>query len=86
MAGEAELFTAVKEGDAAKVEALLEAGADVGVMEWDSDRMLSPLFYALDAGNVEVARILLEAGALEHPCWDPPGYMVHRHTALGHNA
>ncbi len=83
---EAELFTAVKAGDAAGVEALLEAGADVGIKEAYFKEERSPLYYALEANDLEIARLLIEAGALEHFYWDVPDAMgVFYRTALGRN-
>lgn len=55
------LVDAVKAGDAARVRALVDAGADVNAAEPDG---ATPLHWAAYAGDVEATRLLLDAGAV----------------------
>ena len=61
VAADAPLVDAVRAGDAARVRALVEAGADVNQAEADGS---TPLHWAAYAGDVETARLLLKAGAV----------------------
>jgi hypothetical protein len=65
-----ELLAAARRGDAARVAALIRAGADVNAA---TAAGAPPLLEAVARGRVEVARLLLEAGA------DPDA----RHRELG---
>ena len=57
---EEKLFDAVKSGDLAEVERLLNAGADIEARDrWGN----TPLHYACINGHTEVARMLLDHGA-----------------------
>ena len=58
-AGE-DLLAAVRKGDAARVKALLEQGADVNTK---SPYGATGLFFAADRGNMEIMKILLDHGA-----------------------
>ena len=55
------LVAAVKAGDAARMRALIDAGADVNAAEPDG---ATPLHWAAYGADVEAARLLLEAGAV----------------------
>lgn len=55
------LHVAAGRGDAARVRALLAAGADPAAL--DSAIGASPLHHAAQSGSVDVVRLLLEAGA-----------------------
>src|ERR1700723_2397146 len=57
---EMQLTDAVKKGDAAAVKALLAKKADVNAAAADSS---TPLDWAVDANNLEIANLLLGAGA-----------------------
>ena len=50
----------VRDGDAAMLEALLDAGADFSALDSDGH---SPLFQAVSNGDAEVVRLMIEAGA-----------------------
>ena len=80
---EAALFTAVKAGDPEAVKALLQTGAPVGVLEEDAGASLSLLFLAVVRDDVAVARLLLQAGALDHPYAFLEGPTGTYQTALG---
>jgi ankyrin repeat protein len=55
-----QLQDAARKGDAAAVRSLLDAGVDVNTkFRYDA----TALFYACDAGNVEVVKVLLDKGA-----------------------
>lgn len=54
------LFDAVMAGDAARVEALLDAGEDPNPL---GDRGRTPLMMAAEAGNERIVRALLASGA-----------------------
>lgn len=56
----AELIVAARKSDAAAVKALLAKGADANAK---TEYGATPLFFACDRGSVEVARLLVEAGA-----------------------
>ena len=56
----AALIVAARKSDAAAVKALLAKGADANAK---TEYGATPLFFACDRGNVEVARLLVEAGA-----------------------
>ncbi len=58
------LVQAVKDGDLAEVQALLEGGADTEVKARDSDP--TALCWAAELGHVEIARVLLDQGADVH--------------------
>ena len=55
------LVDAVKAGDAARMRAIIDAGADVNAAEPDG---ATPLHWAAYGADVEAARLLLEAGAV----------------------
>lgn len=55
----AALFKACMKGDASQVHALLEAGADANA----ADNGISVLMFAVNAGNVEIVKRLVLAGA-----------------------
>jgi ankyrin repeat protein len=57
-----QLLEAVERGDMAEVRRLIDAGADVNFRDWDEGG-LCPLDFAADNGNVEMLRLLLDAGA-----------------------
>lgn len=61
MSRAAELHEAAEQGNAARVEELLEGSADVDATHGPAGR--SPLFPAVRGGHVAVMRVLLEAGA-----------------------
>jgi hypothetical protein len=46
---------------------MLQAGAEAGILEDQPMGRISPLFYAVLNNNREIARLLLEAGALDYP-------------------
>src|SRR6266851_8466107 len=58
-AGE-DLLAAVRKGDAVRVKALLDQGADVNAK---SPYGATGLFFAADRGNMEIMKILLDHGA-----------------------
>lgn len=55
-----QLQDAVRKGDAAAVKKLLDEGVDVNTKYRYN---VTPIFFACDAGHLEVARLLLERGA-----------------------
>ncbi len=62
--GRAELHYAASEGDAARVRALLQAGADAGLEDRNG---WTPLHFAARAQSVEIALLLFEQGAEVDP-------------------
>ncbi len=56
-----ELHRAAQQGDLARIQELIEAGADVNAR--DGQQHLPPLIYAVKDGHEEVVRELLDAGA-----------------------
>jgi hypothetical protein len=56
---DAALFRACMKGDAPQVHALLEAGADANA----ANNGISALMFAVNAGNVEIVKLLVSAGA-----------------------
>lgn len=56
----AQLIVAARKSDAAAVKALLAKGADANAK---TEYGATPLFFACDRGSVEVAQLLIEAGA-----------------------
>jgi len=60
LAAEEAIFTAAREGDLATVQQLVESGVEV---DSTTNYGASPLTYACDKGQLEVARYLIEKGA-----------------------
>lgn len=58
--GIAELFESIDAGDAARLEDLLDAGADPNAAPWGDH---SPLISAAEAGRADLVALLLKAGA-----------------------
>lgn len=58
--GDAALYDAAKSGDADKVKALIDSGADVSSFDGDG---LTPLMHAARLGHAAVVKILLDAGS-----------------------
>ena len=64
---------AVAGGDAARVAALIQAGADVDEVEEHGDD--PPLIYAIEGGRLDLVKLLVEAGAVvnvETSRWSSP--------------
>jgi hypothetical protein len=62
----AELFRAVKNNDVASVKALIKAGENVNGKADDPQGGVSqapPLYYAISNGNLEIVKLLLDAGS-----------------------
>jgi len=57
---DAELIRAVKRGDTAEIDRLIEAGADPNCCD---SQGWTPLFHAAGAGSTEIMRLLLAHGA-----------------------
>ena len=79
-----ELLLAAHAGREAKVQALLDAGADVNVADGDG---ITPLMAAAMNGSLSLARRLLSAGADRRLCnkWGMTAYAIalwHGHDAL----
>src|SRR5262245_3269930 len=55
------LYTAIRSGDAAQVDALVKAGADVNSKERRGEA--TPLMYAAAFGSLDTTRLLLDRGA-----------------------
>lgn len=65
-----EIHQAITEGNTARVAELLRGDPDLAVAVDENDRFLSlPLHTAANMGNVEIARLLVNAGS-EIDCWD----------------
>ncbi|REG27028.1 ankyrin repeat protein [Archangium gephyra] len=75
-----ELFTAIEQPDTSRVKALLAAGADPNVCSRDG---ITPLRTSAEVGNLDMASLLLGAGATRtiNDWGGLTGY-----TALGHAA
>jgi ankyrin repeat protein len=55
-----EIFSAVLSSDAARLRAAIAAGADLSSLD---QLGVTPLYYAITRGNIEIVEALLEAGA-----------------------
>ena len=60
--GKTALICAITSGQTETLKILLEAGADVAVRD-STKRRRPPFFYAVEAGDVQIAEILLQRGA-----------------------
>ena len=72
-AGDGDLFEAVRENDAARVRALIDADADVNAYD---DQWATPLYYAVLGTHARIVRLLVGSGADFHRSIIPegPGY------------
>lgn len=79
--GTSPLLAAIDLGFVGAIQLLLERGADVN---WISeDVTYTPIHRAVQANRLDVARMLLEAGADPESCW--PGHSSARYRAESHN-
>ncbi|MCK4515561.1 MAG: ankyrin repeat domain-containing protein [Spirochaetaceae bacterium] len=69
-AGDGDLFEAVRENDAARVRALIDAGADVNAYD---DQWATPLYYAVLGTHAKIVRLLLGSSADPHRSIVPEG-------------
>lgn len=61
MSTDYEIFNAAERNDAKKLKALLDAGMDPNIRDYD--RGATPLHLAANKGNVEAIELLIDAGA-----------------------
>ncbi len=55
-----DLFNIVREQDISKMKQLINAGADINIIDSDGD---TPLIYAVQRESVDIVRLLIDAGA-----------------------